>query len=539
MIRLHRLAFIAAVLVAAGLAYSQSTLGNMFKLGGSTVYNLPTSSSYTVGALIYDLDSGYPLYNNGSSWQSLVSGGSAGDTFWYDGGFTTSSGGSNPTQNMATQTSQLRNADGGALVILGSGSDVAVKTALLIANRFDNQSVGSALAFTNNSTLDPEQARSWIFASNTSSGGMLVGTNFHSASPWHFGTGGPGTTATRVLTVGSTVQPYAVVNSQVAAGSNAFAIQNNTARYDFGDGTSDYATSDGTGIETPSYWESTRSISTGAGLIANSATLTTTATTSFTSTNVALHGEGSLAMDTTRGLVTKRSGGVMAQLAQHVVYDEQTFTWRVMGVGTAVAPTFAEYLLIEPTKRLIMYWSEGGASTNVQFDRFSLYPLTVTGETQQSGYSATEGATTLTRYIDADLNLSYCQRIHTDETSLTGVLYWFGLVDTVPNNSATLPGKGIAFRYVDGTDTNWQLCTHNGTSQTCVNTGLAASIKQTAVFCFQKSSTTLYVYVDGAYVGTTSTNVPSATLLGNSSSVRNTNAGTRTLYLNTLHIGAH
>ena len=53
------------LLVASLPTLAQSTLGNMFKLGGSTTANLPASSSYTVGALIYDLDAGTPLNNNG------------------------------------------------------------------------------------------------------------------------------------------------------------------------------------------------------------------------------------------------------------------------------------------------------------------------------------------------------------------------------------------------------------------------------------------------------------------------------------------
>lgn len=62
---------IVLLLLAGAFAFSQSTLGNMFRLGGSTTANLPASSTLTVGALIYDLDAGRILVNDGTGWRRI------------------------------------------------------------------------------------------------------------------------------------------------------------------------------------------------------------------------------------------------------------------------------------------------------------------------------------------------------------------------------------------------------------------------------------------------------------------------------------
>ena len=56
--------------------------------------------------------------------------------------------------------------------------------------------------------------------------------------------------------------------SYVSSGTDALRMSTG-ARVNLGAGASDYAVSDGTGIETPSYWESTRTLTTGPGLIAS------------------------------------------------------------------------------------------------------------------------------------------------------------------------------------------------------------------------------------------------------------------------------
>lgn len=74
---------LALLLLTSAFAFSQATLGTMFKLGHSTTAGLPASSATIEGALIYDTDTNAPKYNNGTAWQTFGGGGSS---YWYDGG---------------------------------------------------------------------------------------------------------------------------------------------------------------------------------------------------------------------------------------------------------------------------------------------------------------------------------------------------------------------------------------------------------------------------------------------------------------------
>lgn len=59
-----------AILTVGGLAFSQTILGAMFKLGAFTTGTLPTSSATIQGALVYDSDAGVIRHNNGVEWLS-------------------------------------------------------------------------------------------------------------------------------------------------------------------------------------------------------------------------------------------------------------------------------------------------------------------------------------------------------------------------------------------------------------------------------------------------------------------------------------
>ena len=61
-----------AVLTVGGLAFSQTILGAMFKLGAFTTAALPTSSATTQGALVYDTTSNVVRVNDSAGWRSLA-----------------------------------------------------------------------------------------------------------------------------------------------------------------------------------------------------------------------------------------------------------------------------------------------------------------------------------------------------------------------------------------------------------------------------------------------------------------------------------
>ncbi len=67
---MRKILFVFILVFVAGLAFGQTILGQMFKLGGSTTALLPTSSTTLTGALIFDTDAGVIRYNDGTAWQT-------------------------------------------------------------------------------------------------------------------------------------------------------------------------------------------------------------------------------------------------------------------------------------------------------------------------------------------------------------------------------------------------------------------------------------------------------------------------------------
>lgn len=80
MLKRH-LSLLAFLLILAGIAFGQSTLGNMFRLGTTTTAARPASSATIKGALLYDTDVDAPIINNGSAWSTL-----GGSNSWADAG---------------------------------------------------------------------------------------------------------------------------------------------------------------------------------------------------------------------------------------------------------------------------------------------------------------------------------------------------------------------------------------------------------------------------------------------------------------------
>jgi hypothetical protein len=95
-------------------------------------------------------------------------------------------------------------------------------------------------------------------------------------------------------------------------------------------------------------------------------------------------------------------------------------------------------------------------------------------------------------------------------TVISGTQY-FADVPTVPT---------MAFRWSQGTDTNWKAFVGTGAAQTIVDTGIAPSTTASHVFEIAFDGTNVRFYIDAALVATISSNVPTASsTLGNSSFV--------------------
>lgn len=75
------------------------------------------------------------------------------------------------------------------------------------------------------------------------------------------------------------------------------------------------------------------------------------------------------------------------------------------------------------------------------------------------------------------------------------------------NTPTTIPLVG--FRYVVGTDTDWQCVTGNGSSLTVVSSGVAPDTSNPHVFQIVPSGSSVEFYIDGTLVATISTTLPS------------------------------
>lgn len=104
--------------------------------------------------------------------------------------------------------------------------------------------------------------------------------------------------------------------------------------------------------------------------------------------------------------------------------------------------------------------------------------------------------------------------------NLTLARYWVGFTSkTSPLSANTLISdfptaiSMCAFRYSAGTDTNWQAITSNGSSQTIVNTGVPPDSTNSQLFEIAWDGTTVRFYINRALVGSSTTNLPSTSVL--------------------------
>lgn len=336
------------------------------------------------------------------------------------------------------------------------------------------------------------------------------------------------------------------------AGSDVLWFNDNGARLHFGTGSSDYAVSDGTGIETPSYWESTRTLTTGPGLIASATTLTSNSTLSFDSTLSSTYAAGSIATDDIRGTVIRRLASTgtsaFAPVAPHIVFDEQTFTTRIIGKELNAPPKFAEFLAQSApgNKYLDMYWTDADNVTQVLGTRLWYYiETTEVPNNQQYGTStaSTQGTfdgTAFTRMTSSDLSPSICQRVYTG-ADMTNTRIWVGLgAGTLAAATSTMSQNGVFFRYDSSVpDTAWQFCTKDGTTQSCGNTTVTVTAATEYTLCAKLDDTrTAYAYINGNIVGRkTSNRVPADTVLGPFISVETLTTATKRLNVGVMQIG--
>lgn len=320
------------------------------------------------------------------------------------------------------------------------------------------------------------------------------------------------TTPSGTVSAGGTFTSYAASNA------NAFAVTVNGARYDLGTGSSDYAVSDGTGIKTPSYWESTRAFASGAGVIAARARLAGSTNDAFTAAAAATSGAGDLSYDTTfKQMMMQNSASAFAPVGAHNTYGRQVISTRLMGVNGSLAyPEISERIRTDASGSLLqVYIATTGSATGLGVSPVSglnrTYYVISTGTTDNSEYAVTVASSgspsTMQPIVAVPQQPSWCQNIRT-AGSIAVMRIWAGLASSAPSGS-DLTGNGVMFRYDTNVSGNWYLCARDGTTQKCHDLGLAVATNTAYHLCVGiDSSLNYYAWINGTSYLTSAENAP-------------------------------
>jgi hypothetical protein len=120
-------------------------------------------------------------------------------------------------------------------------------------------------------------------------------------------------------------------------------------------------------------------------------------------------------------------------------------------------------------------------------------------------------------YVEGQLQWLTGKNIHWQEYGLiqstsSSISVTMGMSDTNTNSgngSATPSGKYAMFRYIHGTDTNWQCMTSDGSSQTLTNSSTAVDTNaHTWDIKFNDSTPNVVFSIDGSTVCTLTTHLP-------------------------------
>ncbi len=525
--------------LAGGIAFSQSIIGPMYKLGSSTTANLPASSSLTTGALIYDLDAGVPKYNNGSSW--LEMGGGGGDSLWSVA--TTDAG----VLNRISSGYSLQSADAGALLVGTTGTG-AYSPLAAFSGQPGGNSWASIAFMTNQGSADPfvlgnvggYQSGNGIqvCAQSTASGQINLRT---AAVDCHNPAGGYIWNFDRFGRLNAP-NPGTIRFPSTPSGTNAIEVSTNGARVDFGAGTDDYAASDGTGVRTPSYWLSTRAFNTTgtAGLQALSHGFPNTLTNLNYEPADNLPGNYALSFNNTmRTLVeTNSTTGLGPQTApvasrplspalEHAVHGRGHTTSMDIGFESTSCPAVRERIGYNGSTgdyatNFITGWCDTNASSSTVLSGMRAFEFVTNGTINDTaGWWTTDetsaaGATSTPRPVTSPaLQGRLCSRVRIPSGFVGRVIVgFFNGLPPVGLEPASTPG--IWWRYDSATSTQWFMCSANGISSTCQWTSVTMTATTPVELCIDYGAsagagTGAGMWLNGRYYGLINTAVPSST----------------------------
>lgn len=589
-IRLSTLILLGA-LIFGGVAVSQTFLGNVIQLGQTPTVSLPAASATNKGGLIFDTTTNAPKYSDGTAWQSFGSSSFFYDAGWgLDGGTT----GFMQTDNPVTKNDggtvltllQIPAATDPLSPGTFSTTSTGLRTNSIELNSVGRTTAGGGITFMDFFTgaFDATGTQTYrgaligaptgwegsgiseglTLAASTTGGVTMRGST--SSAYWDVSRGslylGMGVIESGLMTnnvrlgvkgsgdsVGLDIAEFfsrtqnvtsatpalaldenATLVSNRASGNNAFSILNNGARIDTGTGSNDYFISDGTGIQTPGYVQSTMGFSSGAGIIASRVRASGAVLETFDSTAASAGGAGDIGLDTTNGFGQMRvqtSSSAFGPLAQpHAVLQRQTLSTRMIeGMASAgsgnVGPEIAERLKTgtNAADTIQMYYDYGASGTGITTylnsgsiigRTWHLATTSASDGAKVRGFPATSAATsTFFGLVSSDSQFTWCQSVAVGAT-ITSMAFWAGMLSADHNSTATtLTATGVAFRYDTAVDGLLYLCTRDSTTQSCTSTGITVAASTSYDLCITlDSARTIWASVNGVHKVKTSTNVP-------------------------------
>jgi hypothetical protein len=574
----RRLPLIAALLVSAGLVFAQqgtAFFGDILVLYRQDAGAFPSATNYR-GGIVYDTGSNTPWFSNGTTWQPISSGGSSGGGFWEDAGAGSNAIYNVPTTNQVRVGVQTPNAYAGyepatgvfatSNALIYSDGGLALTTlvdrgtrGLVATNTIPNSTVwfgaGLNVLTTRNSTgVDYAQIFMGARGNSTVTNDDFASITYYddpgsSYTGLWLGSGrgiamSPGLTASiptippflldssnrlslssnpvttsRLTVAGLPVNGQAISTTGVTSTFNAIAVETNT-NIDFGTGANDYIFSNGT-----------RLIVGNTGIPAGGLNAT-----SFRAVG---NGDGSNMMTS----ATSGNGGIGFRQADNQLYQMSTgkearpilsgpdwaYDGRVFNVDTTwestACPVVQDTVISTSGTNVTVSCADvvgGGAAVSPSGFPVRGYRTFNTDTTagSRSGFSSgtmpasgVGGSPTL--FLQRRGGPVMAMWVRTGST-VSNARWYAGMLTAIP--AVGLPSIGAQGAYLrfdtSASDTQFRLCTQDGATVNCVNSGTTPAINTEYLFVIdcREVSTACRLYVNGINAVANVSNLPSLTV---------------------------
>jgi hypothetical protein len=576
--RIHFLPIIFALLVSATIAFSQTTyLGNILQLHRQDAGSLPAASNYQ-GSIVYDTGGNTVWYSNGTSWQPIdTTGGGGGDGgadgFWLDAGAGSNAFFGSPSTFQVRVGSQTVPPYG---TVFGASSDPRVRSAMSIytdagTTLYLTQRQAPGL-FASSTDLDPNSVsslphaivinggldgtnnnfQSILFANQTTNSAYITRTFFTPSTTGGFRNGlnyvapaGEGHSF-MVNGVTSGSQPFvqfannlinlgvgtpvvgALVHVQAVGFTDGILVTNgptngmrfaaNGTDLDLGSGTNDFLSSNGTRVQQGDL--------TSGGIDAHTYRVVGNTTGANMVTSVTT-GNGGLGFRQTDNQLYTMSTGKEARPI--LSGPDWAYDGRFWNVDTSWentnCPVIQETVISASGGNVAVSCTDvaaGGAAVSPSgfpvrgYRTFNTDTIAGSRSGFSSGTMPASGAGgTPTAFVQRRGGPVLAMWVRTGAT-VSNARWYAGMLTAIP--AVGLPSSGAQGAYLrfdtSASDTQFRLCTQDGTTVNCANSGTTPATNTEYLFVIdaRESSSGVRLYVNGANAVQNVANLPSLTV---------------------------